>query len=40
MHARKVEIPYNPRAERMLSRVTLLRHGVPERVLDKEIPIR
>lgn len=39
MDGRKVVLPYDPRAEAMLTRVTLLRFGVPQRVLDKELPL-
>lgn len=38
MDGNKVVLPYNEEAELALYRVTLLRFGVPERVLDDYIP--
>lgn len=39
MDARKIEVPYDPVAEQMMHRVHLLRFGVPQRVLDKMLPL-
>lgn len=38
MKARHVVLDYNIGAELMLTRVTLMRAGVPERVLDRHLP--
>ena len=39
MDGRKIELPYDEQAERMMYRAMLFRFGVPTRVLDKEIPV-
>lgn len=39
MAGKKVVLPYDSKAEFMLARVTLMRFGVPERVLDKHLPV-
>jgi hypothetical protein len=39
MDARKIEVPYDPVAEQMMHRVMMLRFGVPQRVLDKLLPV-
>lgn len=39
MDGNKIEIPYDTRAEYMLTRVTLMRLGVPTRVLDVHLPV-
>lgn len=39
MDGNKVVLPYDSEAERMLARVTLMRFGVPERVLDRSVPV-
>jgi hypothetical protein len=39
MERRTLTMPYDDLAERTLTRVGLLRSGVPVRVLDQELPI-
>ena len=39
MEARTLTLPYDQQAEHQLTRVTLLRAGVPQRILDDELPI-
>lgn len=39
MDARRVTVQYDETAEYLLTRVTLMRFGVPTRVLDKEMPV-
>lgn len=39
MDGNKIVVPYDDEAELALTRVTLLRHGVPQRVLDAELPV-
>ncbi len=38
MRRRTVTLEYDDTAERALTRVTLMRFGVPKRVLDKHVP--
>ncbi|MBI2077487.1 MAG: hypothetical protein HYT80_03825 [Euryarchaeota archaeon] len=39
MDARTLTLPYDDHAEHQLTRVSLLRAGVPQRVIDDELPI-
>jgi len=39
MDARRIVVDYDPDAERMMHRVQLLRFGVPQRVLDRVLPV-
>ena len=39
MGPRKITLAYDATAERMLTRVTMLRFGVPQRVIDRELPL-
>lgn len=39
MDGTKITVPYDAAAELALTRVTLMRFGVPRRVLDEHLPV-